>query len=162
MALLALRKLQIEMFNWHDKGWTMFYYFQCISADEHNASMQLARESFMVAVQKKETKWKITFPRFSPIFAMLLYLFPPLQLCSVSPQHISPIATILQFPPPPRTICDLRFSVGWTGNTRKPKPARYYFSDSEKYTGNTHTAKSLRQIIFFQTEKSDRYYSLSS
>jgi len=53
---------------WHDKGWTMCWFFQCSSTDEHNASMQLARERFMVAVQKK-IKWKIAL-------AVVMVIFP--------------------------------------------------------------------------------------
>ena len=66
--VMAKRKLKINMENSHGwstsfcqtqnlnhQGWTIsFCPFQCSSADEHNASMQLERESFMVAVPEKE------------------------------------------------------------------------------------------------------------
>ena len=143
MALLALRKPQIEMYNCHDEGWTMFCYFQCNCADEHNASMQLARESFMVAVQKRDLveNYFAVFSLNISLFLQYCFIFSP-KFPSIAtllcfPQHISPIATILQFPPSPTHNLWPEILIRWTGNIRKPKPGRYYSFNSVKYTGNT-------------------------
>ena len=102
---------------WYDKGWTMCCFFQCSSTDEHNASMQLEKGTLYGCSAKKDKvenyfgSTHVYFPlKFTLSFTMLL--FPTIATLLCFPQTCFPYcnhtATLL----PPRTICDLRFSVG--------------------------------------------------
>ena len=131
-------------------GWYgVFSFFSAQFCWGQNASMQSNSKGMLCGFSARKIKsWKLLsslfldpdsrtssllqpsqhhYCRIFKMFTNFIFPFLSSSLLSHKFPHHQNISTLNHFPMiattlHPPTICDLRFSVGWTGNTRKPKP----------------------------------------